>query len=163
MGVDIHMSIIKGNKFIKEDIFSGRNSEWFRNLQGEGWEDEYDHFPSCWGIPEDAPEKIKKAFDKSDDGYYGFNYIEAGAFCEWFNKYRPDLKAGWVSTYDKWRMEKKGYIPEDPPHYLDPEDRIDDMHFIEYQDKYDCSLWLYNYLLDNEIYADAVIVYYFDC
>lgn len=158
------MDIIKGNKFIKEDIFSGRNSEWFSNLQGNGWDDEYDHFPSSWGIPEDAPEKIKEYFNKADDyGYYDFRYIKAGAFCEWFNKYRPDLKAAWVSTYDKWRIEKKNYIPENPQHYLEPKDLIDDMHFIEYQDKYDCSLWLYNYLLDNEIYADSVIVYYFDC
>lgn len=158
------MSIVKDNKFIKRDIFKGRNSEWFGNLQGNGWEDEYDHFPSVRGIPEIVPEEIKKNFDKADDyGDYDFHYVIAGAFCEWFNKYRPDLKAGWVSTYDKWRIEKKGYIPENPQHYLEPEDRIEDMQFVEYQDKYDCSLWLYNYLLDNEIYADAVIVYYFNC
>lgn len=158
------MSIIKDNKFIKENIFIGRNSEWFSNLQGKGGKDEYDYFPSNWGIPKKAPKEIREDFDKANDyGYYDFHYIVAGAFCEWFNKYRPDLEAGWVSTYDKWRMEKKGYTPENPQHCLEPEDRIDDMHFVEYQDKYDCSLWLYNYLIDNEIYADAVIVYYFNC
>ena len=36
MGVDIHMSLISYNGIMKsDDIFEGRNGEWFDNLKGE--------------------------------------------------------------------------------------------------------------------------------
>ena len=34
MGVDIHMFVIKDNEILKDDMFDGRNSEWFNNLSG---------------------------------------------------------------------------------------------------------------------------------
>ena len=164
MGIDIHMSIVRNGKESIPNIFDGRNSDWFRNLCGDGWDEEYDHLPSHYGIPDECPEKIKEDFDRpARDGYYGFYYIIVKDFKEWFEDYRPDLQAGWASTYDKWRIENKHYIPENGlPHYLDKEDNKDDMHFIEYANIYDCSRWLYQFLCDRNVPGDAYIVYYFD-
>ena len=40
---------------------------------------------------------------------------------------------------------------------------IEDMVWVEFNDKYDNSTWLYNYLDENNIPDDAWIVYCFDC
>ena len=46
MGVDITMHIVRGkNEIIYENIFDGRNSEWFDNISGRGT-DIYDEFPA---------------------------------------------------------------------------------------------------------------------
>ena len=166
MGVDIHMSIIdKEGNYLEKDVFDGgRNSEWFANLQKDGWDDEYDHLPIHFGIPEKVPEKIQKDFDKPlGEGYYGFYYITVKGFKNWYENYKPDLKAGWASTYDKWRIEKKHYMPERGlPQYLHEEYNKEDIHFVEYIDYYDCSRWLYQHLRKNKFSDDAYIVYYFD-
>lgn len=159
MGVDIHMYIQHNGKFIYEDIFNGRNSEWFANMQGEGWDDVYDELPISYGFPEDIPQEY---IDHYKDWTYGHCYIKVEDFLDWFKKYRPDIDAGWFSTYDKWRIEKKGYIPDECPHYLSENDNPADMHFIEVVNKYDCSAWLNNFLLDNQVAKDALIVYCFD-
>lgn len=88
--------------------------------------------------------------------------MKVSLFKAWFLAYRPDKDAAWVNTYDKWRIENKNYVPEDPKHYLDKDDDIRDMHFIEFEDEYNCSRWLYNYLEDNDIPLTADIVYCFD-
>ena len=161
MGVDIHMHIIdKDGKVLAKEIFDGRNSDWFNNLQGCGWDEEYDYFPAYSGLPENCAKEIKSFM--GEIGYYGFCDMTIRDYRNWFNKYRPDIKAGWVSTYDKWRMERKHYIPEDLPISLSPEDNKDDMHFVEYENIHDCSKWLYNYLEKNDFPMDAHIVYYFD-
>ena len=175
MGVDIHMYVVKKGSVLESEIFDGRNSEWFNNLQGRGFDWEYDNLSIEWGISPNAPSTDEfNSEELSDRGYYGFHHISAKKFVEWFEKYRPDRQAGWVSTYDKWRIENKGYIPEDLPLYLDKEDNINDMHFIEYDNPYDCSKWLYDYLIEHygkyvspsgkmEIDPDIDITYYFDC
>jgi hypothetical protein len=165
MGVDIHMYIVRGNAAVKKNIFEGRNSEWFRDLQGDGWKDEYDNLPRHWGIPDEAPEYIQEGYDKSREiGYYGFNYVNVADYVEWFEKYRPDKDAGWVSTYDAWRIKNKGYVPEDPIHYLDEDMNKEDYTFMEFEDPYDCGKWLYDYITSHdEIQGSDTIVYYFDC
>ena len=167
MGMDIHMSIINGDHYLQRKIFDGRNSEWFNNLMNRGCDPEYEHIPTHFGIPEECPEDIKNDFKKpAGDGYFGFNYITVEDFCKWFEKYRPDLDAGWVSTYDKWRIEKKHYIPDYVPHELNEEDNKDDMHFIEIINYHDCSRWLYkklkNDLNKKKILPSSIIVFYFD-
>ena len=161
MGIDIHMHIIdKDGKVLAKEIFDGRNSEWFSDLRGDGWNDEYYHLPSYFGFPEGTPKEITK-YDGML-GYFGFYYMVVGDFKDWFNKYRPDLKAGWASTYDKWRIEKKHYIPDELPTNLSAEDDKDNMHFVEYENIYDCSKWLYKYLEEENFPDDAYISYYFD-
>lgn len=154
------MHIVKDNAYIKENIFDGRNTEWFRNMMKQGGSDEYDYLPLGYEISPQSPDSINQE-ELEKKKYYGFHYIRVGAFLNWFNQYRPDMDAGWVTTYDKWRVENKGYIPE--LMYSLPEDaRIEDMHFITVTNPYDCSAWLYQYLKENEIDANADITYWFD-
>lgn len=165
MGVDIHMSIIKDKEYVAKDIYNGRNSEWFNNLQERGDAYEYDFLPiayyNCFP-KEDTPEDLN--IEKlQEDGYYGFRTIKVDDYVNWFEKYRPDKDAGWVTTYDKWRIENKGYVPEEVSHYLDPDDNPADMHFVVIEKKYDNAKWLYNYIMNKEINFDAYIIYYFDC
>ena len=164
------MHILRSTEVVKEDIFEGRNSEWFQNLLGHGYDDEYDHLHLTWGFPDVKPEVIEghktDEYKENKDGYFGFNHILVDDFLKWFEKYRPDLKAGWCSTYDKWRIEKKGYIPDYLPREIESKDDLVDAHFVEYIDKYECSRWLYNYLseemLKGDINEDDIIMFWFD-
>ena len=163
MGVDIHLFLVKDKKMVREgNIFNGRNSEWFANIQGNGDDDIYDTFPVYkYDVSDQAPDElIKKAHG---DWYYGYRSIRVGDFKAWFEKHHPDKQAGWVTTYEKWRYEKQGVIPYDSKHHLDKDDIIEDWCFIEWEDPYDCSRWLYNYLIEGEIDDDADITYWFDC
>lgn len=161
MGVDIHMHIYKDGEILEKDIFDGRNSEWFSNMQREGWDNEYDHLPTHYDFPEGFPKDLVEKYTK-ENGYYGQYHIKVEDFIEWFHKYRPDLNAGWATTYEKWQYEKKGEIPEDLPITLPPDANINDMHFIEYENIWDCSRWLVEFLIDHEIPNDAYICYCFD-
>ena len=162
MGADIHMSIVKNNRYLAKNIYNGRNSEWFDNLQGEGWKDEYNELPIKYGYSNQTPENYKEKYNENNY-YYGFRYINVGDFKNWFIKYRPDKDAGWVTTYEKWKIENKRWVPDDVKHYLDKEDNIDDMHFIEFENPYDCSKWLYDYCIKHHISNKADIIYCFDC
>lgn len=162
MGVDMHLYICKNKKYIAEDIFDGRNSEWFRNIQGEGNDEVYNSLPLSYGISDQAPAHFSDSF-KGEMGYYGFHYIKVSDFCDWFIKHRPDEDAGWVTTYEKWAYENKGIKPEYLRRSLTKDDVIEDMKFITITNEYDCSAWLYCYLVDNNIPDDAVVQYCFDC
>jgi hypothetical protein len=168
MGVDIHMHIIsKEGKMKIENIFDGRDSEWFDNISGGDYHSEfYQNFPVRYGIPEAAPDSIKKDFDNKDEYcYYDFRYVNVGEFMDWFEETRPDIDAGWISTYDKWLYEKKKIVPRDLPHWLDEDCNPYDYHFIEVENPWDCSKWLYEYIDDRKTSIDPndFIVYYFDC
>lgn len=167
MGVDIHLSILRDGQYLFEDIFDGRNTEWFNNLQGTDCAPEYMYFPSHCGIPKECPEDIKKKFkaDNNDNeyfGYYGFNYITVKDYLKWYEEKKPYLNAGWVETYDKWLYEAKGIIPE-AYHYLPEDANINDWHFIVFNNTYDCNNWLKNFILENKVLDNDIIVYYFDC
>lgn len=164
MGVDIHMNIVtKDGKYRCEDIFDGRNSEWFDNLCENYHSEFYQNFPRRHGIPEAVPESIGKDFTDEDSCYYDFYHINVGEFLEWFEEARPDIDAGWVSTYDKWLYEKKKIIPE-ISHWLDEDANPYDYHFIEVENPWDCSKWLYEFINERkDISPDDFIVYYFDC
>jgi hypothetical protein len=166
MGMDIHMSIVRNGKYVYKDIFDGRDTRWFNSLQMLGCgDDEYQDLPAASGIPYFAPEEIVNDYN-STGSYFGFFYITVRDYVKWFRTYKPHLDAGWVTTYDKWKMDNKGYIPEDPIHYLDKETLEmygNDLHFVSFEKKYDSSKWLYDYLMsDVEIENDDIIVYYFD-
>ena len=162
MGIDIHMFIVKNGEYLKKNIYTGRNSDWFSNLQMEGWDNEYDYFPIWGGFPDDMPKEHPSIEELQKNCYYGFFHIKVEDYINWFNEYKPHIDAGWVSTYDKWRIENKNYIPERLSHILDKDDNPADMHFIEVEKKYDNSKWLHDYLIENSIPMDAYIVYYFD-
>ena len=161
MGMDIHMNLVKDSEYLKRDIFDGRDPEWFLNLCQRGWQDEYNKLNINFGLCPQSPKEINQE-ELIKKGYFDFCYINVKDFKEWFVEYRPDRDAGWVTTYDKWRIENKNYIPEYIDHYLSKEDNINDMHFITITNPYDSSAWLYHYLIKNEIPDEADITYWFD-
>jgi hypothetical protein len=171
MGKDITMHIIDGVDVIASDIFSGRNSEWFENITGNRWgRFEYKHFPAVCGIPEEVPEFIAKLYNREgpweDFCYFDFHYIKVKDFIEWFDKYKPNLYAGWVSKWQKWMSENKGYEMDqnDLKSDLFADDVPENYVFTEIIDDHDCSAWLYNYIFDNKIdkIENSTVVYYFD-
>lgn len=162
MGKDIHMFIVKDNEILAKEIFDGRNSEWFCNMAVNNCGDDcYEYLPVKYSWKDNVPEELSKKYNQEND-YFDFRSVKVEDFKDWFYKYRPDIDAGWVTTYDKWRIEKKGYVPWDIKHYLDEDDDLRDMHFIEVSNPYDCSNWLCNYLVDNKVPNDADIIYCFD-
>lgn len=171
MGVDIHMALVRNDgKILIKDVYDGRNSEWFSNLQRNGLNDEYYSLPDKPGIPEFAPAFIKEDYEGApQNGYYGFAYMSFQDYAKWYEEYKPQFDAGWVSTYDKWRMEKKGYIPEDVLHYFPEDANPVDLHFIEFTNPYDPNTCVinavYKYFLENEedYPCQAYLIYYFDC
>ena len=161
MGMDIHLNIIHGNEIIAKEIFDGRNTNWFNKLKDAN-EGVYEKLPIEYGTPEDAPQEIKD-LEKEGPSYFGFRYIKVGDFKEWFRKYKPNVDAGWATTYEKWLIENKGYEPEELPHELPEDANLNDMYFIEYKSNWDdCSEWLYDYLIDNQILDNYTITYCFD-
>lgn len=161
MGLDINMHIIdKDGNFIAEDIFDGRNSEWFHNLMGDssGWDDEYEELIMNYYFPDNIPDKVKEEMEWS----FSPRSIIVEDYLDWYAKYKPFLHAGWVHKHDAWKIKNKGYIPEEVQHYLYEEDIIEDMEFIEYENKYDCNIWLSTYILENKIPRDAIIIYHFN-
>ena len=161
MGVDIHMYIIKEAEIVAENIYDGRNSEWFNNLQLRGTSDLYDIFPAKYGIPEACSDEIKKDFDEKD--YFGFHYLTVQEYIDWYNKQSPNFEAGWVSRYDAWQMEiGREFEPYEYYHRLPEDANINDWIFMSWEKPYCNEKWLFNYLIKNKIDKDAIILYYFD-
>lgn len=160
MGMDIHIYWSDRNKRTKEIDFGGRNSEWFRSLQDEG-DDVYDSLNIKYGVSPYLNDEIKKESDEF--GYFGFHHVNVGEFRSWYFHHRPNITAGWVTTYEKWRYEKQGIVPSDPSPILDTNIPFEDQHFIELPNYDDCSEWLYHYIEDNRIPESADITYWFDC
>ena len=160
MGVDIHMNIYKNQELIAEDIFDGRNSNWFRNLQLDRGDDLiYSHLAIHYGVAGQVPLDYK---DKFDFDYWGFYWFTVKDFKEWFLKYRPDVDAGWVTRYEAWAYKHKSIAPDYLRKELNKDDVIEDMRFIKVANIYDCSAWLYQYLIEHDIPDDAVVQYCFD-
>lgn len=160
MGMDIHMHIIEGEEFVDKDIYSGRNIGWFNNLRGQGNNEEYDHLHVVVGIPKVGPKEITDDYGNKD--YFDFSYCTVGDFLDWYYKYRPDLDAGWITTYEKWKMERKNITPEFLLREMPSGIPAEDLHFIEVVDEFDCSKWLAEYLESHFYTRDMIIVFYFD-
>ena len=164
MGVDITMNVVKDGKVLAKDLYDGRNYEFFDNLQGHGYDDVYDKLCVDYGLPESVPEDWHERYTKQNY-YYGFAYISVGDFKKWYERYRPDIDAGYFTCYERWKILKRGYDPNlyNIKHYLDKEDIIEDMYFMEVENKYDPARVIYNALVDEDLPDDATLVYWFDC
>jgi len=182
MGKDIHMSVVDkdSHKIILDNLFDGRNSDWFDNIscRNKGDDDVYDHLYPNYGLPECFVEaNDRKYIVENEDGshgtgYFDFTYIVVKDFIDWFLKYRPDKFAGWVTTYEAWNYKMRNVLPTDGygDHYikrrLDKDDVIEDYVFMEFVDEHDCSFYIYEKLLDaihnKEIKEDDLLVWYFD-
>jgi hypothetical protein len=162
MGTDIHVAIIRDGEFVTSEFDLGRNYSWFDKIQTE--EDEYAYLK--WHYDADdhvVPQQIRDLLNER--GYYGFKYVSVPDFISWFEKYHPDLDAGWVSTYSKWKWEKKHIaIDEDDVYHYLPEDvNKDDYVFMEFSAWDDSSaLIIDNIPLDYMTEDDVYLVFYFD-
>lgn len=161
MGMDIHLYIFKNKECIAENIFDGRNTTWFNNMMGRGDNEVYDYLPLDYGVSDEVSEDWYRLHE-DPASYFGHHYINVKEFKDWFLKYRPDVDAGWVTRYEAWAYEHKGIEPGCFQKKLKHNDIIEDMKFITVTNQYDCSAWLYSYLVDNNIPDDATIQYCFD-
>lgn len=166
MGMDITLRLLDENgKFLTENIYDGRDREWFNNMSGKYITDEaYGYLPKGYGTLNFFPNEWLKM--EQDRDYFDFSYISVKEYRDWYIKYNPSFQAGWVKRYTEFLMKYRDYTPEygvDLYHELDTEDIIEDMVWVEFNVKYDNSTWLYNYLEENNIPNNAWIVYCFDC
>lgn len=159
MGKDIKMFIVHKGRVIAEDFYKGRNQEWFNNIGDNGWNDLYDELYRNYGISDQAPADLKEKYTQ-EKGYYDFFHIKVQDFIDWFTDYRPFKDATWMTTYDKWQYDNRGIIPE-IKHFLNKDDILADMHFVEVIDPDEQSIVIYNYLIDKNIPKDADITYFF--
>jgi hypothetical protein len=161
MGVDIHMDLInKNGKAIEEDLYNGRNYEWFDQLEGNDASDIYEDFPRCIGLPKNPSESLKKAYETK--GYYGFNYFYAKEFIKWFERVNPHIDAGWVTTYEKWLYSTKGVVPDISKKQLNPDDNVGDWKFLVIENFYNNFYKLYAKLEGRKDLDELIVTYYFD-
>lgn len=171
MGMDIHLHIVHKGEVLAKSIFDGRNSDWFGNMIGRHIsEPAYRQLPYeyDWNCEGNCPENLKEEYLGELEDFHGRwtfdeRSVNVGDFREWYMKYKPCLKAGYVSKYDAWLYEKKNIIPylESVEHFLDEDDKSDKV-WLEFNDPYEPSCWLYKYLARNEVPDEAWLVYCFD-
>lgn len=115
MGADIHIHAFKRNEILATDMAHGmRNYEWFDALSGANptdFDESYIFFPdSCNRID------VKEICPKMDEiiendinsgGFYGLNIYSLRDLIVWAESYKPNLKAGWVTRWEKWAYENK--------------------------------------------------------
>ena len=70
--------ITKGGHYVAKDIVDWQDSEWYDNMQQNGFSREYELLPVEYGIPEKCPAEMQKRY--SEDGCYGFHYITVEDF-----------------------------------------------------------------------------------
>lgn len=157
------MSIIRDGEYVKKEIFDGRDSEWFDNLCGKGWDNVYDILPVEDGLPDLCPEQIRE--DKMENGYFCFRWIPVVDMIKWLEDKKPWIDAGWATTYEKWNYETRGIIDKDGLPHFKPNDNNEPYYFIQYEKRYDCSKWLFDYLTKEYPQGSEgndILIYYFD-
>ena len=173
MGVDIHMFVIKDNEILKDDMFDGRNSEWFNNLSGTSISDPTYHElcrHSGWKNI-NCPEELYKEYCEPQEGdnicyFYGHTAIKVGDFLDWFYDYCPDKKAGYAPRYIAWLASEKNIMPsnDDVRQYVSKaEIEEEDLVWFEYTDKYEPSIDIAEQINNFQCPRDAWIIFCFDC
>ena len=160
MGMDMTLSIVKNKEYLAEDIFPGRNTEWFCDMMGRGNNNLYNFLPRTDGVSPQTPDEWSTHYSEPGS-YFGLNYISVSKFIDWYYEYCPQKDAGWVTTYEKWEYETRGVEPE-LLHFLPDDVNMNDMHFIEIENAWNPAKWLYDYLTENDIPWDADTQYCFD-
>lgn len=169
MGVDIHLNVIKsdGTVILSEDDFPYfRCRAWFDKIMGRcGYDEIYSRLR--WADSSDVVIPVEIAQRIKEEGYYGLTVIKISDFINWYNAYKPNIDAGWVTTYDKWLWETKNIYPSDYYKSLDslgPDINMRDYHFIELPTEDDCSC-IIKETLDEKLDEknDTYLVFYFDC
>ena len=177
MGCDIHVDIVdKDGKYIVEEFIDWRNYAWFDRIHEK--EDDYSKLNWIYNVNSDfVPQDIKRDFNKKEVfGYYGFKAVSVADLIAWYNKYQPNIDAGWVTKYTAWKMNRKEYIPSEDEVWknLSSVDIVEDMIFVEYEtredDMKDVIEKVKEVFPESEGYGDCVdypddvyVIFYFDC
>lgn len=164
MGMDIHVHVVnKNGEYIKKNLFDGRNRMWFQKIDHE--EDEYDYVKWIYDYEaEFVPVEVKKVF-RSDEysGYFGFKAVKVADLLNWYDRYRPDVDAGWIRRYDKWRWENKATAPDEIYHYFDESMNVNDWVWVENLPKEDeCIKVIIDQIDNNQVNPNDYVIMYFD-
>ena len=84
---------------------------------------------------------------------------------KWLRDKQPWIDAGWATTYEKWNYETRGIIDKDGLPHFKPDNNNEPYYFIQYEKKYDCSKWLFDYLrktYPSDYCGSDILIYYFD-
>lgn len=169
MATDIHMYLIdnKGN-IINDNLYDGRNYHWFDNITNRYTDFEYSYFPAHYGLPlfEDIkiPKKIEN--DYTEKRGYDFYYMKLKDYLNWFNQYKPHIKAGYFTEYDKWLIENKGYIPDEDEviTHIENIEHPEIYIFMTYENIYNPDKKIISKIdITDDSIEDYYIIYYFDC
>lgn len=170
MGMDIHMRLIKKSTgfVIFDDLYDGRNSEWFNNLIGSGYGEVYDKLFWEKGLPDCITEGTDfEAYHNSRDwGAFGFQWIPAQDYVEWYEVYRPQVDAGYVTEWENWAYENGRYNPFESgiAHYIGDSANKDHYIFREFVNNYCPDTRVYDKItsLVNEDINDCIIFMWLD-
>lgn len=169
MGVDMDMMVMRDDgAVVMKDMFMGRDSDWFEKLQMYSCEEIYDDFlPAFSGIPSFSPKELQRVYAEYEgEGFYGFHFMKVEDYLNWYDTYKPNIDAGWVSAYEKWKIERRHWKPEYLTRYRPEDAAPDDVFFVE------CEVLCHDteiveQIRDNEdVMRDKGrywIVYYFTC
>lgn len=128
MGTDIHVMVVKDGAFVIPEMDMARNYTWFGKIQHEN--DEYTYLNWQYNLENDAiPPEVRKDID---NGCWGFKFCNVAEFVNWFEKYKPDLDAGWIRKREAWLLDNKGVIPYDYEYELPENCVIEDWEFREF-------------------------------
>lgn len=170
MGIDIHMRLIKKSTgfVIFDNLYDGRNSEWFNNLIGRGYDEVYSKLWWNVGLPDCITEGIDYEVwrNPKDYGAYGFQWISVQEYIKWYEKYRPYVDAGYVTEWENWAYENGRYNPFNHgiAHYIADDVNADRFIFREFIDEYCPDTVVYNKItsLVNEDLEDCIIYMWLD-
>ena len=164
MGMDIWVNVVnKNGEYVKKDLFDGRNRTWFCKINDE--EDEYAYVN--WIYEYDlgfVPTDVKEIFNSEEyTGYFGFKAVKVADLLNWYDRYRPDVDAGWIRKYEKWQWENKGIAPEGIYHYYDNEMNLNDWVWVENLPKEDeCIKVVIDQIDNNQVNPNDYVIFYFD-
>lgn len=165
MGRDMIISVIdsKGN-YVKRDFCDFRNGDWFDKIMDEEYE--YSRLPLEYGIPANAPSEIKRDYEDTASGCYHFSFLTVKQYKDWYHKYLPMNKAGWVTRYTAWLYHSKRIVPSPTqvctyyPGERGDSDLPQEYMFITFEDMGDSSVWLFEQV--EHCADDDYIVWYFN-
>lgn len=92
-------------------------------------------------------------------------YVNAQTYLQWFQLYRPDIDATWISTYDKWLYEKKGIKPQKITKLPKDANATDDYSFQPIADLSNPHYMLIEILMEpteDNILKDAFLAFNFN-
>lgn len=143
MGLDMCLYIRnKNGENLTDNLVDFRNSQYFGEVMGDGFGDrvEYDIFHDMLKFDETLfAQELKEEEEERAKGYttgnFGFGAISVKDFREWYDKYEPYKRAGYLPRYKSWLCTVKNIKPyEDVIRYSASKEMIEeeDLVFTEF-------------------------------